>query len=117
MKKGGSIMLIICALSLTMVIGIFVGRNINSGYAYLPMNTNKTDGLPAVVTTDFRLDINSATKVQLMELPGIGDKIAERIVIYRTQNGKFESTEELLNVEGIGEKKLAEIEALIRVGG
>jgi competence protein ComEA len=54
-------------------------------------------------------NLNTATKEQLVALPGVGDVIAERILDYRTKVGNFMTIEELLNVDGIGEKKLEEI--------
>ena len=59
------------------------------------------------------LDINTATAEQLQQLPGIGEKIAERTVKYREENGPFSKAEDLLNVEGIGEKKMEKIKPLI----
>ncbi len=52
------------------------------------------------------LDINSAQKQQLMDLPGIGEATAEEILLYRQKHGPFQSVEELKAVKGIGEKKL-----------
>lgn len=123
MKNGSKLLLLICALSFALVIGIFIGRNVKSDYAQLPESiASETAAESQTQTqtqtqTDYRLDINTATKVQLMELPGIGEKIADRIIAYRTQNGAFSSTDELMNVEGIGEKKLLQIESLIKAGG
>ena len=82
MKNGKCILLLVCILSLTLVIGIFIGRNLRSDYAKLPEN-KKADVLAvAEVPKDYRLDLNTATKVQLMELPGIGEMIADRIIAY-----------------------------------
>lgn len=53
-----------------------------------------------------RVDINSATVEQLVQIPNIGPVTANRIVEYRTVNGKFNHTEELINIKGIGGKKL-----------
>jgi comEA protein len=50
------------------------------------------------------VNLNSATVGQLQTLPGVGPKVAERIVQYREKNGPFKKVEELMNVQGIGEK-------------
>ena len=62
------------------------------------------------------IDINAAGIEELDQLPGIGEVLAGRIIAYREANGPFESTEELLEVSGIGEAKLAELEGWITVG-
>ena len=61
------------------------------------------------------LDLNTATAAELAALPGIGEALAERIVAYREANGAFASVEELLEVSGIGEKKLAGLEGRVFV--
>ena len=63
------------------------------------------------------LDLNAASKEELMDLPGIGEVLAERILNYREEHGGFSSTEEIMQVSGIGEKVYAEIEDYITVGG
>jgi competence protein ComEA len=57
------------------------------------------------------LDLNHATEDELCGLPGIGPALAERIVAYRTQT-PFQSVEDLVNVPGIGDKKLEAIRPL-----
>lgn len=61
------------------------------------------------------LNLNAATLDQLATLPGIGPKVAERILEYRTKNGSFKKIEELMNVKGIGEKSFLKIKPLISV--
>ena len=61
------------------------------------------------------LELNTAGKDELMELPGIGEVLAERIIAYRQENGSFHAVEDLLNVDGIGEKRLDAIRDLITV--
>ena len=61
------------------------------------------------------ININTATAAQLETLPGIGPVIAQRIVDYRNANGLYPSVSALLNVEGIGEKRLSAIIHLITI--
>lgn len=60
-----------------------------------------------------KIDINSASKNQLEQLPGIGPKIAERISTYRKDNGPFKTIDDLLKVKGIGPKMLEKMRPLI----
>ena len=61
------------------------------------------------------LDINSATAEELETLPGIGPKLAGAIIEYRGQHA-FQSVDDLNDVPGIGEKRLAELRPHVRVG-
>ena len=63
------------------------------------------------------VNINTATEEELDTLPGIGEELARRIVAYREENGPFATTEELINVKGIGEAKLADLDGWITVDG
>lgn len=67
------------------------------------------DHLPAKAY-EFRLDINSATWVEWMQLEGIGEMLARRIVADREQNGRFAGIDDLRRVPGIGPKTLERIE-------
>ena len=64
---------------------------------------------PIVPDTEHPLDLNAATEEELDLLPGIGEVLAGRIVQYREEHGPFQSPEDLLNVDGIGESTLANI--------
>jgi competence protein ComEA len=70
---------------------------------------------PAQAAEKATLNLNAATVEQLATLPGIGPKVAERILEYRTKNGGFKKIEELMNVKGIGEKSFLKIKPLISV--
>jgi competence protein ComEA len=61
------------------------------------------------------LDLNTATAEQLDELDGIGPGMAASILEYRDQHGGFGSVEELGQVSGIGEKRLATLRERVRV--
>jgi len=62
-----------------------------------------------------KVDLNQATIEQLDTLPGIGPAIAKRIVDYREKNGPFKKAEDLMNVQGIGEKKFLQLKDLVIV--
>lgn len=64
---------------------------------------------------DGRVSINRASAGELEALPGVGPVLAERIVAYREANGPFREVEDLLDVPGIGESKLASMRDLIRL--
>lgn len=59
------------------------------------------------------VNVNTASSKELESLPGIGEVIAQRIIEYREQSGPFYRPEQLLEVKGIGEKKLEAIKDLI----
>lgn len=72
-------------------------------------------GTVAEPTEAAPLDLNTATVEQLETLPGIGEVLAQSILDWRTENGGFTAVEELLEVSGIGDTTLADIEDLVRV--
>ena len=65
--------------------------------------------------SDGRVNINIAGKDELMTLPGIGESKAELIIAYRSENGSFKSTEELMNINGIKEGVYGRIKDKITV--
>lgn len=66
-------------------------------------------------STDTRININSATKQELMSLPGIGESRAEDILAYRNSKGRFDCIEDIMKVPGIKESAFSKIESYIRV--
>jgi len=58
--------------------------------------------VPAIANTG-KVNINTDDKVQLMTLKHVGEKIAEKIIEYRTTQ-PFEAPEDIMNVKGIGQK-------------
>ncbi len=65
---------------------------------------------------DGKVDLNLAGEQELDELPGVGPVLAERIIAYRAQNGPFASVEQLLEVPGIGQARLADLSPRVTVG-
>ncbi|MEP0805173.1 MAG: ComEA family DNA-binding protein [Chloroflexota bacterium] len=74
--------------------------------AALPVSPEDTD----------LVNINTASAFELETLPGIGPTLAQQIVKYREQNGPFLSTEDIINVSGVGPGTYERIKDLITVG-
>ncbi|MEI6631546.1 MAG: helix-hairpin-helix domain-containing protein [bacterium] len=60
-----------------------------------------------------RLNINQADKESLVGLPGIGDKLAQRILDYRKDNGGFNTLEDLKNIKGITEYRYQKLKEFL----
>lgn len=61
------------------------------------------------------INLNTATAEEFQRLPGIGEKLSQRIVQYREECGQFFSVEEIMEVDGIGEKKFEAIKEYLKV--
>ncbi len=62
------------------------------------------------------VDINRASAEDFEKLPGIGPKLAQQIVAYRTKHGPFRRVEDLLIIKGIGTKKWKALRPYVCVG-
>jgi comEA protein len=91
----------VVALGLAAAIAVF---SLASAYAQSPAPKAK-------------VNINTASASELESLPRIGPKVAQRIVDFRTKNGGFKRIEEIMKIQGIGEKVYENIKDLITVGG
>ncbi|MEW1545585.1 ComEA family DNA-binding protein [Streptomyces tsukubensis] len=69
---------------------------------------------PAPGGSGGRVGLNTATVEELDTLPGVGPVLARHIVDYRTRSGGFRSVDELREVDGIGERRFAELRTLVR---
>ena len=128
-KQNFPWLVLITCIFAAFVFGFFAGRNLNrtpvqiraissvADASTVPAAENTTENpAPSQASVSFPLNINTATAPQLETLPGIGTVIAQRIVDYRNTYGPFSSPGQLLNVSGIGEKKLDSIWDYITIG-
>lgn len=69
----------------------------------------------AVASTAQPVDINTAGSADLQAIPGIGKALADRIIAFREKNGAFGSVDDLLKIQGIGEKSLQKIRPYVIV--
>lgn len=99
------------AIILTILLGLIL---ICSGISYLCIpNLQTTTEETSIINPTYPININTATATELMMLPGIGEQKAAAIIEYRRLHGKFSSLDQLININGIGEKSLKDIEDFI----
>lgn len=93
-----------------------LGSSVNAGSAApaAPAAPGKPSG-PTSAKPGEVIDLNTATVQQLDTLPGIGPVTAAAIVAWREANGKFNSVDQLAEVDGIGPARLDKLRALVRV--
>lgn len=84
--------------------------------AVQPPRTRATAAPPAPVSDPRPLDLNRASADEISRLPGVGPSLARRIVEERDRRGRFETSDNLRGILGMGPKKLAAVLPLVTVG-
>lgn len=91
-------------------------KNLKRLFKVLLVISVVTAFVPLAVAQDVsKVNINKATVEELVQIKGIGQKYAERIIEFRNKNGPFNKIEDIMNVKGIGPKKFELIKDLITV--
>ena len=125
-KPRISTLLVITIVFGAFTLGFFLGRNQdrNEISVSVPAEIITTPAEPAESYPEsteqrreitFPISINTAETEEFMALPGSGEVLAQRILDYRAAHGPFSAPGQLTLVEGIGQKRLADILDLITV--
>lgn len=95
---------------LAVLCALFISVNIGLTTTVLAAETTPQ----AAETVAAKINLNTADAASLVNLPGVGEKTAAAIIEYRQANGAFKSVDELAQVKGIGEKKLAKLKPYLQ---
>ncbi len=108
MKSTANIIIAITLVLVGVFVGVFIGRNI------LPSTVYVGTGYPV---NDMKIDLNTAGVGDLIQLPGVGKSLAERIIDYRTRYGSYVFITELLQIEGVTQQLFDNIKDYLVIGG
>ena len=112
--NGTGFVLTLTACFLLIVCGAaLLGRRAEPGDTYVITTERRA---PEEIG-EIQININTASEEELMTLPGIGPVLAAEIVKDREENGRYETAEDLLRVDGIGESKLEGLRDAVTTGG
>ena len=108
MKKAGVLFITLTTMTIVFVLGFLAGRNTNRSELTMISKSPSTSILSTEPASK-KVNVNTASEVELTLLPGIGNTLAKRIIDYRNTIGPFRDVYDLCNVEGISERKLMKI--------
>lgn len=111
--NGLRALLALCLAAILFAAAFFLGR---ASVSRIPVvETQRQAAAQPAETAEGRLNLNTATREELLALPQVGGTLADRILEYRAQYGKFVTVEQLSDVEGIGEGLMRQLRGLVYV--
>ena len=125
--KTGAVLLCIVAVFVAFCAGLLVGKQSSDGYVIVTQKqeqaTSETASVAQTKATTTQppqesnglVNLNTASKEELMKLPGIGEVLAQRILDYRAEHGPFQKVEDLELIDGIGAKTVEKLRDLATV--
>jgi competence protein ComEA len=96
------------------IVGVQPGPPVSGVSGGAGAGADGTAGAPGGPGPSAPLSLNTATREQLETLPGVGPVLAQHMIDYRTENGGFRSVDELRQVNGIGDRRFADLQPLVR---
>lgn len=103
-------------------LGFFLGRSQRQEKVTVSVSKSlytlppTTESVPETTeSVHYPLDLNHATERELQSLPGIGEVLSQRILDYREEHGPFTSTDQLMDVYGIGQLLYESIQGYVTV--
>ncbi len=127
LEKSQWILMVLTVLFVTFTLAFFIGRNsvravITTQSIAKPTASQSSASLQDTaaeqetqIIEQPRVNLNTASLEELEDLPGIGPKLAERIIAWREENGAFLSVEQLMDISGIAEGKFEDIKDFVCV--
>jgi len=99
---------IVTALSLVLVLAL-------AGATAAPVAAAPPAAPNAAASEARPIDLNTADSAALESVPGIGKSLSQRILSFREKNGPFQSVDDLLKIQGIGEKSIQKLRPYLTV--
>ena len=94
-----------------------MNRNVRNALGILLVVSLLAPLAASAAAADGTVNVNTATAQQLQLLPRIGPSVAQRILDYRKENGKFGAVDDLMLVRGIGESTFAQLKPYVSLSG
>ena len=92
-------------------------KNLRNAFGILLVVSLLAPVAAAAAASAGTVNVNTATVEQLQLLPRIGPSVAQRVLDYRKENGKFGSLDDLMLVRGIGEATFAQLKPYVSLSG
>ena len=109
LSKGETWIAVLTLVFILGMAGVYARATCMDGGDYIIRTGKLAQETVAIEAVRWQVNINTAAAEELTALPGVGEALAERIIAYREEHGRFRAAEELLEVKGIGESKFAEM--------
>jgi competence protein ComEA len=99
-----------------MVLPLFASMPNAASSAVRPSIVRSSAVLPETESGDQPVDLNQATELELSGIPGVGPRTAKKIVAWREEHGPYRNADDLLQIDGIGNRRYLTMAPFITIG-